>query len=182
VQGPNRYGYVAGNPETATDPSGQFGLCGGMALADGGCWRAVAAIQHQGDNGTGTPTDIGHQPAGTHSGTEHQPTRTTAISIEPRIPTISRSLNLALKALRHHGPPPIPSNPPEAQGGLVFYWVFGFIPWLIGLWFQANQPWWDLAYMDFDFARAVLGRTFGNWADFVARVINDHDPCSFWLR
>jgi hypothetical protein len=36
VQGPNRYEYVGGNPETITDPTGQFGACAG-SMPDGRC-------------------------------------------------------------------------------------------------------------------------------------------------
>jgi RHS repeat-associated protein len=36
VQGPNRYAYVSGNPETITDPTGQFGACAG-SMPDGRC-------------------------------------------------------------------------------------------------------------------------------------------------
>ena len=41
VQGDNRYAYVAGNPETNTDPTGHLLVCGGMSMADGVCWRNV---------------------------------------------------------------------------------------------------------------------------------------------
>jgi RHS repeat-associated protein len=49
VQGPNRYGYVGGNPETRTDPSGNcFIVCaivGAVAGAVVGTVAAVSAIQ-----------------------------------------------------------------------------------------------------------------------------------------
>jgi RHS repeat-associated protein len=39
AQGPNRYEYVGGNPETITDPTGQFGACAG-SMPDGRCLRS----------------------------------------------------------------------------------------------------------------------------------------------
>jgi RHS repeat-associated protein len=86
VQGPNRYAYVAGNPETATDPTGQFLICGGMPMADGYCPIGIGIHQRGSGSGTTTtttPTGSG-TPTGTPTGSGHQPTGTCTSHCHPK--------------------------------------------------------------------------------------------------
>ncbi len=65
VQGPNRYGYVAGNPTTFTDPSGQMLTCAGAGLADGIC------IHNHDTGGVSDSTGAGARPCLANNDHQH---------------------------------------------------------------------------------------------------------------
>ncbi len=71
VNGPSRYAYVGGNPETATDPSGHlpcaFNHCGGSGGGSGGCVRNCGSGGSGGSGGTG---GCQHSGGGSQSCTE----------------------------------------------------------------------------------------------------------------
>ncbi len=143
VQGPNRYGYVAGNPTTMTDPSGNIGICVG-AVADGVCHHGGS-----GSNGGGTPPR--HHPPHHHHPYRYPPTTRSFSPLTKCTEHVACLGNIDLL------PGPGIPTPPEMNVGIVFvddpFFGLPIIP--DYFWIQANQPWWDYATL-FPAAAAVV--------------------------